>query len=133
LTVSSDKPVVGIIGIMQQGERLLVIQRAHTVKAPLSWCFPGGHIEDGETEPEALIREMQEELGIDVEPGKYLMTQTKHHGRLVLHCWSAKIVKGEVTANPREIADYAWMTPAEIREKPGVIEGMTDMMDTIGL
>lgn len=112
---------------------MLVIQRAKRVKAPLTWCFPGGHIEQGESQPEALIREMREELGVQVEPGEFLMTQIKHGGRLVLHCWSATIIEGEPVANPQEVADVVWLTSDEIRRHDNVLQGMTDILDTLGL
>ncbi len=127
------KPVLGILGIIRRDDRLLVIQRARHVKAPSTWCFPGGHIEAGESQAQALVREMREELGIDVEPGERLMTQTKHAGRLVLYCWSATVVEGEPAANPKEVAEIAWLTPAEIRSKPGVLDGTTAILDAIGL
>jgi 8-oxo-dGTP diphosphatase/(d)CTP diphosphatase len=126
-------PVVGVLGIIRRGDRLLLIRRAKTVKAPLAWCFPGGHVEEGETQPEALVREMREELNLSVRPGEYLMTQTKHDGRLILHCWSATIPEGEPVANPSEVADLAWLTPVEIRAKDGVLLGTTAILDAIGL
>ena len=133
MEVTSHNPVVGILGIMRRGDRMLVIQRAERVKAPLTWCFPGGHIEQGESQPEALVREMREELGVQVAPGEFLMTQTKHGGRLVLHCWSATIIDGEPVANPQEVADVVWLTSDEIRRHDGVLPGMTHILDTIGL
>ena len=130
---SPDNPVVGILGIIRRHDRLLMIQRAAGVRAPLMWCFPGGHIEEGETQAQALVREMREEINVDVTPGEYLMTQTKHGGRLVLHCWSAAIPAGEPAPNPAEIAAILWMTPAEIRAKSSVLPGTTAILDAIGL
>ncbi len=130
--VSPDPPTIGILGLIRRGDRLLLIQRSEAVKAPLTWCFPGGHIEPGESQAEALVREMREELGVEVRPGEYLLTQTKHGGQLVLHCWSATIMDGEPVANPREIADLAWLTPAEIRRQPGLLPGTTEILDEAG-
>jgi (d)CTP diphosphatase len=131
--VTPDNPVLGVLGIIRRADRLLMIQRAEGVRAPLTWCFPGGHIEPGETQTQALIREMSEELNVEVTPGEYLMTQTKHSGRLVLHCWSAAIATGEPTPNPREIAAIVWMTPREIRDKEGVLPGTTAILDALGM
>jgi len=130
---ATDRPVLGILGIIRRSDLLLLIQRSPTVKAPLSWCFPGGHIEDGETEADALVREMREELNLTVRPGEYLLTQTKHDGRLILHCWSATILDGEPASNPAEIAAFAWLTPGEIRSKSGLLPGTTDILDALGL
>ena len=124
--------VYGILGIIQRHGRLLMIQRSAHVRVPHAWCFPGGTIEAGESQPDALVREMREEVHLEVRPGRHLMTQTKHDGRLVLYCWSAEIVSGEPLANPKEVAEIAWMTPAEIRTKDGVLPGTTEILDKIG-
>lgn len=128
-----SNPVLGVLGIIREDGRLLMIQRAGTVRVPFAWCFPGGHIEDGETQQQALVREMQEEIHVEVEPGELLMTQTKHDGALVLYCWSAMIRSGTPRPNLREIADLRWLTPHEIRTMPQVLPGTTDILDVIGL
>jgi len=129
----SESTIHGILGIVQREGRLLMIQRSHNVRVPLAWCFPGGTIELGESQPQALVREMREELHLEVRPGRLLMTQTKHDGRLVLHCWSAEIISGEPRANPREVAQALWLTPAEIRSMHGVLPGTTEILTAIGL
>jgi len=129
----SSKPTLGVLGIIRRDERLILIQRAEHVPAPLAWCFPGGHIEPGETQQQALVREIREEINLEVEPGEKLMTQTKRGGNLVLHCWSATIVSGEARPNPDEVADLRWMTPQEVRTLEGVLPGTTEILDRIGL
>ncbi|QDV92305.1 CTP pyrophosphohydrolase [Phycisphaerae bacterium RAS2] len=131
----TDKTPVtyGILGILQRDGRVLLIQRSRHVRVPLAWCFPGGTIEPGESQPDALVRELHEEVNLIVRPGRHLMTQTKHDGRLVLHCWSAEILDGDLRPNPQEVADLAWLTPAEVRSKAGVLPGTTDILDGIGL
>jgi 8-oxo-dGTP diphosphatase len=123
----------GILGIIQRDDRVLLIQRSRHVRVPLAWCFPGGTIEPGESQADALVRELHEEVNLIVRPGRHLMTQTKHDGRLVLYCWSAEIAGGELRPNPKEVADFAWLTPGEIRRRDGVLPGTTDILSGIGL
>ena len=55
------------VGVICQGESILISQRqSHQVQAGL-WEFPGGKLEIGETPEQALSRELQEELAIDVQ------------------------------------------------------------------
>jgi 8-oxo-dGTP diphosphatase len=59
---------IRVVGAMIQGEpgRYLITQRPPTATLPLLWEFPGGRVEEGETDREALARELREEMGIDV-------------------------------------------------------------------
>ena len=65
-------PCVGAVVTDEQG-RLLMIKRGHEPGAGL-WSIPGGRIEPGETDAEALVREMLEETGLTVEVGRLLGT-----------------------------------------------------------
>lgn len=125
--------MLGVVGVIRRDDKILLIQRSQFVRVPLAWCFPGGEIEPGETQESALIREMREELNADVRPGKLLMTQTKHDGRLVLYCWSAELLTAEPRINPHEVAQIAWLTPDEIRRKDGILPGTAEILATIGL
>ncbi len=122
----------GVIGIVRDGERFLVIQRAATVRAPLKWCFPGGEIEDGESEEDALARELREELNLTVRGLRQMAVREKHDGRLLLYCWAAQIVAGRPTPNPAEVAQCQWVTLDELRGwdelLPGTIE-IAEMAD----
>ena len=78
------------------------------------WEFPGGKQEAGETLPEALHREIGEELGMQIEIGR-LITTVKHaytHFRITLHAFHAMHQQGE----PQHIgvADHAWVTLADL-------------------
>ena len=94
--------------------RLLVIRRAQAVVAPGAYCFPGGGIEPGETEPEALIREIREELGTGVEPLRRVWESTTAWG-VRLGWWLARLdPHRELAPNPAEVESCHWLTPAEM-------------------
>jgi ADP-ribose pyrophosphatase YjhB (NUDIX family) len=62
---------VRVTGIVIEDGRLLLLNQ-DTPNTGRSWSLPGGKLEDGETLAEALVREMKEETGLDVEPGRLL-------------------------------------------------------------
>jgi 8-oxo-dGTP diphosphatase len=47
-------------------KKTLVVQRSSNMSLPLKWEFPGGKIENGESEEECIIREIKEELNLDI-------------------------------------------------------------------
>jgi|SRR6266511_1043048 len=63
----TDNPPA-VIAILRENDRVLVIRRGPKVISPGWWTLPGGRIETGESEEAALVREMSEELALEVTP-----------------------------------------------------------------
>jgi len=66
-----------VAALVLRGDEILCCQRTEHQALPLKWEFPGGKIEAGETPPQALRRELEEELGIVAEVGTEV-TQVLH-------------------------------------------------------
>ena len=108
----------GIIWHRTDPERFLLAQRPAQGMLGGMWEFPGGKQESGETLSETLARELEEELGIEVEVGEKL-TEVAHafsHFRITLHAFHAYHVAGE----PQCIGvdDWRWVTREEARAFP---------------
>lgn len=64
---SSDVvPIPVVAGILIENRKILVTQRTEEQNFPLMWEFPGGKVEAGESLEQALAREFEEEVGIEV-------------------------------------------------------------------
>ncbi len=60
---------VRVVGAMLQNDegRYLITQRPPKASLPLLWEFPGGRVEEGETDEQALAREIREEMNVEVQ------------------------------------------------------------------
>ena len=78
------------------------------------WEFPGGKIEAGETPQEALIREIKEELEIDISVGELIDTIEYDYPtfHLSMDCFWTEIVSGDLVL--REHAAAKWLTKEEL-------------------
>jgi 8-oxo-dGTP diphosphatase len=121
----------GAVAIAMRGGRMLVIQRSRHVVAPLVYCFPGGGIEDGETEEEALVRECREEIGVTLRPTRRLWECTTAW-KVHLAWWLAEIAPdAEPTLNPREVESIHWFTPDEMAALPDLLPSNKDFLDLV--
>ncbi len=119
----------GVVAVIQQDATFLVIRRSRHVVAPGKLCFPGGGIEAGEGQEEALRRELREELAVKVVPQTKLWeSETRSQTRI--YWWSAVISKGEeLQANPKEVASIYWMTKRDLLEQEDLLEGNRAFLD----
>ena len=107
-----------------------MIKRGHEPGAGL-WSIPGGRIEPGETDAEALVREMFEETGLAVEVGRLIgrVQRPGPNGTVIdIRDYAATVTGGTLRpgddAADARWADLADMGSLEITE--GLIEALTD-------
>jgi A/G-specific adenine glycosylase len=106
--------VIWQAGQPARGGRFLIAQRPLEGLLGGLWEFPGGKVEPGEALPDALRREIGEELGLEIEPGDYLVeiAHAYTHFRITLHAFHAAYRGG--TAQHLGVADHAWVTLDEV-------------------
>lgn len=74
-----------VTGVLIEDDRILLLNQ--DTDNERSWSLPGGKVEEGETLAAALVREMREETGLDVEPGRllYVCDHLPRNGTHVVH------------------------------------------------
>lgn len=127
----ANSPRRGSIAIIVRDSRLLVIRRSRFVIAPGTLCFPGGGIEADESEQEALIRELREELGVAVRPLRRIW-QSVTPWQVHLSWWLSQIERqAEPVPNPAEVESVHWYTAKEMLEHPDLLESNREFLQGV--
>jgi 8-oxo-dGTP diphosphatase len=130
--IQPDGRLHGVAVAVRDAEgRWLMVRRSANVSSPLSVCFPGGAIEIGETQEEAVVREMREELGLTVRPVRCVWKWESPDRALTLWGWLAEAVDGELHPDPHEIAEAFWLTPEQGAAHPQALPTNIHFLDAL--
>ena len=121
----------GVVAVIVRSGRFLVIRRSRRIEAAGAYCFPGGGIEEGESEVDALCREICEELGVRVAPVRRIWRSVTSW-RVALDWWSATIENNAaMVPYAPEVESYHWLTAAEMRDLPALLESNRHFLDAL--
>ena len=110
-------PTIRVVcGVIVHEGKVLTTQRAAAMKEPLKWEFPGGKLEDGESQEDCLHRELMEELGIKVRITSRMPVSEYQYQSYLLQLipFSAEFVSGEIRLH--EHAAYKWCSFEELKD-----------------
>jgi A/G-specific adenine glycosylase len=107
---------IGVAVIWNDDRQILIDRRKPEGLLGGLWEFPGGKIEPGETVEACIIREIQEELGIEIAVGDRLLTldHAYTHFRVTLNVHHCRYLKGE--PQPLECDEIRWVQPDELSQ-----------------
>jgi 8-oxo-dGTP diphosphatase len=106
---------VVVAAAIERDGRYLAARRTKPDWAAGRWEFPGGKVEPGESDTDALAREIREELGVEISVGERVPGEWPLHDDLVLHLYVATLTDGE--PQPLDHHDaLRWITPEEFDE-----------------
>lgn len=117
-----SQPLLVVGAVITRGGAVLACRRAPGRASAGQWEFPGGKVQPGESEPQALVRELREELGIDAQVGALLNAEVTRVGSLDidLRCYWVTVVEAPTSSTdhdalewvePDRLTDYAWAKP----------------------
>ncbi len=110
---------IRVVGaLIELSGKYLITQRPPSASLPLLWEFPGGRVEEGETDEEALARELREEMDIKVDVGERAM-HVEHeypHYDIDFSVYRCRLISGKV--EHKRVHDHRWVTLEEIDEYP---------------
>jgi 8-oxo-dGTP diphosphatase len=102
-----------VAAVVERSGRYLITQRRPNAVLPLLWEFPGGRVEPGESDAEALAREVRHRLGVEVDAGQLISFVSHPYDRYTvdLYLYECHIAAGE--PEPRAVHTFAWVESAD--------------------
>jgi 8-oxo-dGTP diphosphatase len=113
--------IVGVVGaalLADDPPRVLASRRTAPARLAGLWEFPGGKVEAGESDEQALVRELREELGIVAAVGERLGGDLAIGSTAVLRVYLCRIVSGELTLVDHD--EHRWLTAEELDDVPWI-------------
>jgi len=103
---------------IERNGRYLITQRKPTSSLPLLWEFPGGRVEEGETDQQALARELREEMAIDVEVDEPSVAVTHEYDAYVIdfRVYRCRLMSEPGSIQKIGVHDARWVHPSELDE-----------------
>lgn len=87
-----------VCAIILKDDKILIAQRSEEMKLPLKWEFPGGKLNNEEDEERAIVREIKEELNIEIFPIKRISSNIHDYGtfKIKLTAYLCDYISGEI-------------------------------------
>jgi len=122
-----------VAAVIEQGGRYLITQRRPSAVLPLLWEFPGGRVEEGESDATALKREVRFRLGVSVQAGKLMSYVSHPYERYVveLYLYEGRLVEGEPSAV--NVSDFRWVASDDFDAYPFTPADEASMTKLLGL
>ena len=114
---NQKKKVEVVAAVIMHNDKILCVQRGENKFEYISkkYEFPGGKMEEGETKKQTIIREIKEELNMDIIPGEELKTVEHEYPDFILtmHSFISECLSTEVYLT--EHIDYKWLSISELK------------------
>ena len=130
---SVRQPIRVVAAVIAHEGRYLITQRRPTAVLPLLWEFPGGRVEPGENDTDALKREVRHRLSVEVEVGELIsfVSHPYEHYIVDLHLYDCKVVAGQLRAV--NVNDFRWATSDEFDRLPFTPADEASMNKLLGI
>ena len=110
--------IVSAVALIDRDGRVLIAQRPIGKSMEGLWEFPGGKIEKGETPEQALMREIDEELGVNTKQSCLAPISFASHAYDAFHLLLLLYIcrRWQGSPEPQEGGELAWVKPSQLRQ-----------------
>ncbi len=107
-----------VAAVVEKDGRYLITQRRASAVLPLLWEFPGGRVEEDETDTSALKREVMHRLGAEIECGKLISFVSHPYEHYVVDLFLYECHLVGPTLDGRAVNAFRWVTSGEFDQYP---------------
>jgi 8-oxo-dGTP diphosphatase len=131
--MSAPRAIRVVAAVIADAGRYLITQRRANAVLPMLWEFPGGKVEEGETDALALEREIRHRLGVEIKAGQLISFVRHPYESYVvdLHLYECSIVSG--TPEARAVNAFRWVRSDEFDQYPFTPADEVSMSKLLGL
>lgn len=116
--MAATRTIRVVAAVLERDGRYLITQRRAAAVLPLLWEFPGGRVEEGETDQQALKRELVHRLGVEIEVGKLIsfVSHPYEHYVVDLFLYECALVTEDL--QPRAVHAFGWVASSDFDRYP---------------
>jgi 8-oxo-dGTP diphosphatase len=113
----ANRTVRVVAAVIEREGKYLITQRREEAVLPLLWEFPGGKVEEGETDEQALHREVLGRIGVDVEVREKVTEKHHSYDRYDVHLtlYTCHLPAGK-DPQPVRVKDVRWVSSSEFSQ-----------------
>ncbi len=116
--MSQQRTIRVVAAVLEKDGRYLITQRRSSAVLPLMWEFPGGRVEQGETDAQALKREVRHRLGADIDVGKLISFVSHPYEHYVVDLFLYECMLLGEALEAKNVNAFRWVTSAEFDQFP---------------
>jgi len=111
--MSPQRTIRVVAAVVERDGKYLITQRRASAVLPLMWEFPGGRVEPGETDAQALKREVLHRLGVEVECGKLIsfVSHPYEHYVVDLFLYECHLLSEDL--RPLAVSEHRWVASSD--------------------
>jgi len=114
----SARTIRVVAAVLEKDGRYLITQRRASAVLPLLWEFPGGKVETGETDAQALKREVMHRLGAEIDCGKLISFVSHPYEHYVVDLFLYECTLKSDVLEPRAVNAFKWVTSSDFDQYP---------------
>ena len=131
--MSTRRTIRVVAAVLERDGKYLITQRRATAVLPLLWEFPGGRVEPGETDLQALKRELRHRLGVDIDVGRLISFVSHPYESYAVDLFLYECTLVTDVLEPLAVNAFKWVESSDFDQHPFTPADEASMTKLLGI